>query len=107
MVSRSYVKKVLTKALNWHKVRQYLWEMDMEDKAFQTTDFTLAAFLYAKGVLLVDIIDNPNDYKRKVFVFADPPPEVLSLFQSGKAEINVLAYNNAQNTLRNLVRVSR
>ena len=78
-----------------------------EPKTFQTSDFPLATFLYAKGVLLQDILDSPNDNRRKVFVFIDPPPDLLSLFQSGKAEINVLAFNNAQNALRALVRVSR
>ena len=79
----------------------------MQDKAtFQTSDFPLATFLYAKGVLLRDVLDSPNDSRRKVFVFNTPSPELLSLFQSGKAEINVLAFSNAQNALRALVRVS-
>ncbi len=71
---------------------------------FQTSDFALASYLYSKGVLLEDILTNPDDFRRKIFVFVDCPPDLLALFQSGKADINVLAYNNAQNTLRAMVR---
>lgn len=78
-----------------------------ETKTFQTSDFPLATFLYAKGIMLQDILDSPDDQRRKVFVFDEPPPELLSLFQSGKAEINVLAFNNAQNALRTLLRGAR
>ena len=74
-----------------------------EQNTFQTSDLPLATFLYAKGVLLKDIIGSPNDSRRKVFVFIEPPPELLIMFQSGKAEINVLAFNNAQNTLKGLL----
>lgn len=75
-----------------------------QEGTFQTSDFTLATFLYAKGVLLQGIIGSPNDIKRKVFVFNEPSPELLAIFQSGEADINVLAFNNAQNTLRGLLR---
>lgn len=75
----------------------------VESNSFQTSDFNLASFLYASGVLLQDIIDSPNDHRRKVFVFNEPPTELLALFQSGQAEINVLALNNAQNTLRGML----
>lgn len=76
--------------------------MDNED-TLQISDLPLATFLFASGVILQEIIDSPNDVRRKVFVFSKPPPELLSAFQSGKAEINVLALNNAQNTLKGLV----
>ena len=78
-----------------------------EQATFLTSDFPLATFLFAKGVLLQGIIDSPDNTTRKVFVFIDPPPELLSLFQAGKAEINILALTNAQNTLRNMVRGMR
>ena len=74
----------------------------MEEQTFQTSDLTLATFLYAKGVILREVLDTP-DIRRKVFVFSEPPPELLAAFQSGNADINVLAFNNAQNTLRGLV----
>ena len=74
-----------------------------EQDTFPTSDLPLATFLYASGVLLVDIIDSPNDTRRKVFVFIKPPPELLTAFQSGKAQINVLAFNNAQNALKGLL----
>ena len=81
--------------------------MNMEKRdTFQTSDLPLATFLYAKGVLLKHIISSPNDNRRKVFVFIEPPPELISVFQSGQAEINVLAFNNAQNTLKGLIRES-
>lgn len=77
-----------------------------EPNTFQTSDLPLATFLYAKGIKLINIRDTPNDTKRKVFVFIEPPPELLASFQSGTAEINVLAFHNAQNTLKGLVRGS-
>ena len=76
--------------------------MKSED-TIQTSDLPLATFLYASGILLKEIQDIPNEYRRKVFVFAKPPDELLADFQSGNAEINVLAFNNAQNTLKALV----
>lgn len=76
--------------------------MNMEEAAFQTSDLPLATFLYAKGVLLLEVLDTPGDIRRKVFVFSEPSPELLADFQSGTAEINVLAFANAQSTLRGL-----
>ena len=70
---------------------------------FPTSDLPLATFLYAKGILLKEIQDIPNERRKKVFVFSMPPDELLTEFQSGHAEINVLALNNAQNTLKGLV----
>ena len=75
----------------------------MNNDTFSTSDLPLASFLFAKGILLKDIQDIPNEYRRKVFVFAMPPDKLLADFQSGNAEINVLALNNAQNTLKGLV----
>ena len=75
----------------------------MNNDTFSTSDLNLATFLYAKGILLCDIQDMPNEYRRKVFVFSKPPDKLLSEFQSGNAEINVLALNDAQNTLKGLV----
>ncbi len=77
------------------------------DKTFQTSDFPLATFLYAKGVILRSIIDSPYDKQRKVFVFDKPPTDLLSSFQSGKAEINVLAINNAHTALMTMLRGKR
>ncbi|KKN60087.1 hypothetical protein LCGC14_0535560 [marine sediment metagenome] len=76
--------------------------MNNED-TLQISDLPLATFLYAKGIILQDIIDSPDDARRKVFVFSKPPEELLAAFQSGNAHINVLAFNNAQNTLKGLV----
>ncbi len=78
--------------------------MNMKNNdTFPTSDLPLATFLYAKGILLKEIQDIPNEYRKKVFVFATLPEELLAAFQSGHAEINVLALNNAQNTLKGLV----
>jgi len=77
------------------------------DKTFQTSDFPLATFLFAKGIILRDIIDSPYDRQRKVFIFDTPSPALLSSFQSGKAEINVLALNNAHNALMAMLRGKR
>lgn len=78
--------------------------MEHENSSFPTSDFPLATYLYAKGIRLLEIKDSPNDIRKKIFVFQEPPAELLALFQSGKAEINVLAYNNAQNALRALLK---
>ena len=77
--------------------------MKMNNDTFSTHDLPLATFLYASGILLKDIQDIPNEYRRKIFVFALPPDELLASYQSGNADINVLALNNAQNTLKGLV----
>ena len=81
-----------------------MMKMKDNNSSFQTSDFTLATFLYSQGIILRDLIASPGDFKRKVFVFDEPPEELLALFQSGKAEINVLAYENAQNALRSMLR---
>lgn len=77
-----------------------------EQDNFPTSDFPLASFLYASGVILKRVLDIPNDSRRKLFVFDQPDPALISLFQSGKAEVNVLALNNAQNALRAMTRGS-
>ncbi len=78
--------------------------MDMNNEdTFQTSDLPLATFLYAMGTILIEVIDSPVDVRRKVFVFSKPSESLLADFQSGNAEINVLALNNAQNTLKSLV----
>ena len=77
--------------------------MKYED-SFQTSDLSLATFLYSKGILLHAILDTPGDYQRKVFVFSSPPTELIRSFQSGEAVINVLAFTAAQNTLKGMLR---
>ena len=76
--------------------------MNNED-TLQTSDLPLATFLYAMGVILQEIVDSPGDSRRTVFIFSKPSDEILSSYQSGNAEVNVLALNNAQNTLKGLV----
>ena len=78
--------------------------MKNENDTFPTSDFPLATFLFAKGVILQSVKDSPNDYRKKIFVFNKPPPELLSSFQSGTAEVNVIALTNAQNTLRAMLK---
>jgi len=77
-------------------------DMKMND-TFPTSDLPLATFLYAMGIILKEIQDLPNEYRKKVFVFSKPPDELLASYQSGNAVISVLALNNAQNTLKGLV----
>lgn len=78
--------------------------MKMKDKTFQTSDFPLATFLYAKGIILQAVLDTPNDRQRKIFVFAEPPEDLIKTFQSGEAEVSVLAFSNAQNALKGMLR---
>ncbi|KKL62603.1 hypothetical protein LCGC14_2183570 [marine sediment metagenome] len=78
--------------------------MNMKNEPFPTSDLPLATFLYAKGVLLQTILDSPDDPRRKVFVFNEPPQELLTSFQSGEASVSVLAFSNAQNALKTMLR---
>lgn len=75
-----------------------------ETQVFQTSDFDLATFLYAKGVILQGIASNPENYRRKVFLFTEPPNALLVEFQSGEASVGIFAMIKAQNTLRDLLR---
>ena len=58
-----------------------------ENKYFKTSNFYLAAFLFAKGLELVNI-DRVSDSKRKYFVFIDSPERELSswIFDFGKED---------------------
>jgi len=78
--------------------------MNMKNESFPTSDFPLATFLYSKGILLQTILDSPDDPRRKVFVFDYPPQELLTSFQSGEASVSVLAFSNAQNALKTMLR---
>lgn len=71
---------------------------------FQTSNFKLATFLYARGVYLEAVINSPDNDRQKVFVFRDVPPELLQVFQSGQAEVGVFAFTAAQDTLRDKLR---
>jgi hypothetical protein len=55
------------------------------NKYFKTTSFYLAAFLFTKGVELVNI-DKISDHKRAQFIFVDSPQRKLWLesFNFGK-----------------------
>ena len=81
-----------------------MMKMKNANDSFPTSDFTLATFLYSKGIILRGIMPDPKDFKRMVFLFNKPPDELLSQFQSGEANTSVLAFENAQNTLRGMLR---
>ncbi len=72
--------------------------MSNSNSHFETSDLTLATFLYASGVILVDI--DRTEPRRAIFIFEQPTKELISSYQSGTATINVLAFDNAQNELR-------
>lgn len=40
---------------------------------YKTSDTPFAAFLHFKGMVAVTTRDDPNDYKREIFVFVDVP----------------------------------
>jgi hypothetical protein len=54
----------------------------MDFEPIKTSDTPFAAYLHYKGHHLVTIINDPNDIKRKVFVFVreETTPEVEQLF---------------------------
>lgn len=60
----------------------------------KTSDTPYAAYLLYKGHILVDLVDDPNDYKRKVFVFIEKPEtkEVNDLFYNGGAPAEANLY---------------
>lgn len=47
--------------------------MQDEVSPFKTSDTPLAAFLHFKGMTVMTTVDDPNDPKRRVFVFMDEP----------------------------------
>jgi hypothetical protein len=62
----------------------------MELEPIKTSDTPYAAYLLYNGHQLVTVVDDPNDVKRKVFVFVgrEDTPEVEEAFykQGGPAE---------------------
>ncbi len=62
-------------------------EIIQDDKYFRLSNFYLAAFLFAKGMELVNI-DKITDPKRAQFVFVDEPTRELMIesFNFGKED---------------------
>ncbi len=82
--------------------------MSVVNNEFPTTDLTLASYLYASGVILIRVdYLNPQDSNQATFIFEQPKKELLSDFQSGKAKVGVLAYDDAQNELKSRLYKSR
>ena len=72
--------------------------MEMETETYETSDIALAAFLYCSGSYLSGIdCTNP---RRCIFIFHSPKPELISKWQEGTANVNVLAFYNAYRTLK-------
>jgi len=67
---------------------------------YQTSDLSLAAFLIASGMTLVEI-DWESPY-RAVFCFGNPQKaeELAARFLTGEALISALAYSNALSDLK-------
>lgn len=59
---------------------------------FKTSDTPFAAYLHYKGHILVNLVNDPNDAKRKVFVFVqtEETPTIQKLFydEGAPAEAN-------------------
>lgn len=72
---------------------------------FQTSDFGLATFIYASGIILETI--DKADPRNAVFIFQKPPDDMLSCYQSGNAVANVHAIESARNTLLGMLRGQR
>jgi len=72
--------------------------MAMETKTYQTSDISLAAFLFSSGTNLLDI-DRQNP-RRCIFVFESPSDELLSKWQKGEATVNALAFFNCYQALK-------
>ncbi|MGD0354745.1 MAG: DUF5659 domain-containing protein [Dehalococcoidia bacterium] len=70
------------------------WEMNI----YETSDIALASYLYCSGAAITKV-DNQNP-RRCIFVFSLTKPEVLSLWQEGRAMVNALAYYNAYQALK-------
>ena len=72
------------------------------DKQFKTPDLNLASFLFASGISLITL--DYADPQNILFVFDDPPADLLLKFRMGTAEGNILAYSNARRDLQHMLK---
>jgi len=73
-------------------------EKVMKSEKYETSDISLASYLYCSGAHL-SRIDRQNP-RRCIFIFDSPKPELVSKWQEGKANVNALAFHNAYQELK-------
>ena len=72
------------------------------DTTFETTEFLLACYLRAKGVQY--LTTKRLDEKRVVFVFQQPPEDILSSWLSATETVSARALHSAMNFFRDEMR---
>ena len=73
---------------------------------YKTSDFLFASVLYALGMEFDGIKSNPQDYKRKWFLFIDNGEieEIKKKFLNRKLKIEPQIFWNAMEKLKTLIR---
>jgi hypothetical protein len=66
----------------------------LEPEPYRTSDTPYAAYLHYSGVLIVGTRQDPNDIKRKVYVFvySEDVPKLEQQFHHGSAPVEAKRY---------------
>ena len=67
---------------------------DASNGYYNTKDLTLAAFLYASGVIFIQV-DWPNSKFPALYIFKTPSDEILSAWQRGDDNAHVRSTHEA------------
>ena len=73
-------------------------QTETKSEIFRTHDIILASFLYCSGIQLISI--DRQDPRRCIFLFERPSSLLLSEWQRGTANVNLLAFHNAYSVLK-------
>lgn len=77
-----------------------------EEGTYRTSDLGLAALLYAEGVTYYGLEKVAGTWQKQM-VFARPPQELLSGWQSGRVDVNALAFWRASRNLKHDLKVAQ
>lgn len=77
-----------------------------EVATYETSDLGLASLLYAEGVTYHGL-KRVNGTWQKLMVFDRPPVELLSGWQSGRVEVNALAFWRASRNLKHELKIAQ
>ena len=80
---------------------------DIKSSTFDTSDISLAAFLYASGIELAEVSDNRFPTIFAFMLANNKIEELIADFQRGEATINVTAYYRAYKYLISRLKGSR
>ena len=71
---------------------------------YETSDLGLASLLYAEGVTYHGLKEQAGTWQ-VTMIFDRPPVEILAGWQSGRAEVNALAFWRASRNLKHELKV--